>query len=392
MIGECEDILECESKLPPIIQKISLLGEIPLSSEEVDKLGTFIKEQNLDDIQKGTKFLKTETPTCLSCFLVWKGILDYRDGDYWSAIKDSVGLSDPNWQGRWGKIFIDFLKFNRLPSFDIKDAHRRYVTPILIHGMIPNSCLDEYFEKILDLMVNRELTDPTDHTEISFLLETYREDNEKRKLTEEEIKKLQTENKQISSKLLGYRSLIKIWGNLDEIKTLEREVGDRGELAPLPEDPLECKNKKNSEMEDIQKRIGDLENEKKLCEQRRNKFSELDEKILANSEEINQCVNILPGLEHELGELTEIKTQENLLKEQMEECAQSIFFERWDECYIPLIRKLPFGDLKDKIEAFNSRRIGESQVRQRRARDRHLLSVRSLYILFSERKCSRRTP
>ena len=362
MIEECEDILECENKLSPIIQKISLLGEIPLSVEEVDKLGAFIKEQISDDIQKGTKFLKTETPTCVSCFLVWKGILDYRGGDYWSAVMDFMGLSDPNWQGKWGKLFIDFLESNRLPSFDIKGAHR-YVTPLLMHGMIPNSYLDEYFEKIIYPMVGK-LTDPTDLKEISFLLGTQREDNEAIKTIEEEIEKLHDNKKQISSKLIRYRSLIKIWDDLDEIKTLEREVGDHGELASLPEDPLEYKNKKNSEIQGTQKRIEELENKERLCEQQRNKFSELNKKILADLEAIDRCINILPGLEHELGELTEIKTQENLLKNQMEECVHSIFSERWDERYVPSIRELPFDDLKDKIEAFNYRRISESQVRQ----------------------------
>lgn len=362
MIEECEDILECENKLSPIIQEISLLGEIPLSVEEVDKLGTFIKEQISDDIQKGTKFLKTETPTCVACFLVWKGILDYRGGDYWSAVKDSVSLLDPNWQEKWGKIFIDFLESNRLPSFDIKGTHR-YVTPLLMHGMIPNSYLDEYFEKIIDPMVGK-LTDPTDLKEISFLLGTQREDNEAIKTIEEEIEKLQDNKKQISSKLIRYRSLIKIWDDLDEIKTLEREVGDHGELASLPEDPLEYKNKKNSEIQGTQKRIEELENKERLCEQQRNKFSELNKKILADLEAIDRCINILPGLEHELGELTEIKTQENLLKNQMEECAHSIFSERWGERYVPSIRELPFDDLKDKIEAFNSRRISESHLRQ----------------------------
>jgi len=363
MIEECEDILECENKLSPIIQEISLLGEISLSVEEVDKLGTFIKEQISDDIQKGTKFLKNEAPTCIACFLVWKGILDYRGGDYWSAVKDSVGLSDPNWQGKWGKIFIDFLESNRLPSFDIKGAHR-YVTPLLMHGMIPNSYLYEYFKKILCPMVERELTDPTDHTEISFLLGTQREDNEAIKTIEEEIEKLQDNKKQISRKLIRCRSLIKIWDDLDEIKTLEREVGDHGELASLPEDPLEYKSKKNSEIQGTQKRIEELENKERLCEQQRNKFSELDKKILADLEAIDRCSNILPGLEHELGELTEIKTRENLLKNQMEECAQSIFSDRWDERYVQSIRELPFDDLKDKIEAFNSRKVIESSAKQ----------------------------
>ena len=362
MIEECEDLLECENKLSPIIQEISLLGEIPLSVEEVDKLGTFIKKQISDDIQKGTRFLKTKAPTCLACFLVWKGILDYRGGDYWSAVKDSVGLSDPNWQGKWGEIFIDFLESNRLPSFDIKGAHR-YVTPLLMHGMIPNSYLDEYFGKILDPMVkNSKPTDRIDHEKN--WLEKRRKGNEKRTAIEEEIEKLQDNKKQISSKLNRYRSLIRIWGDLDEIKALKQEVGDPDELASLPEDPLEYKNKKNSAIQNLQKKIEELENEERLCEQQRNEFSELDKKIVTNLEEINQCIEILPGLEQELREVTELNARENRLKEQMEECAQSIFSEHWDERCVPLIRELSFDDLKDKIKAFNSRRVIESGAKQ----------------------------
>ncbi len=363
MIKECKDILKCENKLSSKTTKVSLLGEFHLSIEEVDKLGTFINEHISENIQKGTEFLKTKSPTCLACFLVWKGILDYKDGDYWSGIRESTGLSDPNWQARWGKIFINFLKANELAYCDIQDAHR-YVTPILIHGMIPNSCLDEYFEKILVPMVERELADSTEHKEISFLLRNRREDNKERKAIEEKIKKLQSENKQISIKLSRHRSLIKIWDDLDEIKSLEQEVGNPDELASLPEYPLEYKNNKNIAIQNLKREIGELENEGRQYEKQRKKFSEIDKKILANSEAINQCVNILPTLEKELGKLTKIKTQENLLKENIKEYAQLIFSEPWDEHYIPFIRKLPFDDLKDKIEAFNSRRIIESGARR----------------------------
>jgi len=363
MIEECEDILGCENKLSSITQKVNLLGEFPLSIEEVNKLGAFIKEQISENIQKGTEFLKTKTSTCLACFLVWKGILDYKDGDYWSAIKDSIGLPDLNWQVKWGEIFIDFLESNGLPSFDIKDA-LRYVTPILIHGMIPNSCLDEYFGKILVLMVKRELADSTDRKEISFLLGNRREDNKERKAIEKEVKKSQTKKDQISNKLSRDRSLIKIWDELDKIKALEQEAGNPDELASLPEDRLECKSKKNLAIQNLQKDIEELQKEERQHEQQRKKFSEIDKKILANSDAIIQCINILPGLEQELRAVTELKARENLLKEQMEKRAESIFSERWDERYAPLIRELPFDELKDKIEAFDSRKISESGIRQ----------------------------
>jgi len=363
MIEECEDILECENKLSLITQKVSLLGEFHLSVEEVDKLGTFIKEQISENIQKGIEFLKTKTPTCLACFLVWMGIIYYKDGDYWSGIRESTGLSDPNWQARLGEIFINFLKANRLVFCDIQDAHR-YITPILIHGMIPNSCLDEYFQEILMPMVKHELADSTDHKEISFLLKNRREDDKDRKAIEEEIRKLQTNKYQISNKLSRESSLIEIWDDLEKTKALEKKVGNPDELASLPEDPSEYKSKKNVAIQNLKKEIEKLEKEKRQYEQQRKKFSEIDKEVLANLDAIIQCINILPGLEQQLRKVTEFKAQENMLKEQIEKHAESIFSKRWDECYILLIREIPFDKLKDKIEAFNSRRISKSGARQ----------------------------
>jgi hypothetical protein len=363
MIEECENIIECESKLSLIIQKVKLLGEIHLSVEEVNKLGAFIKEQISENIQKCTEFLRSNTPTCLACFLIWKGILDYRDGDYWSAIKDSIGLSDPNWQVKLGEIFTDFLKSNGFPDFDVPDAHR-YVTSILMHGMIPDSCLDEYFEKILIPIVNHEFSDPTDNNEIIFFLKTRRENNKSIKDIEKEIKKLKTEENQISSKLSQVRSLIKIWDYLNEIEELEKKAGNLNELASLPENPLEYINQKKLVKQNLEKEIEELEKEEKLCEQQRRKFSEQDKVVLSNSKYIKNCINILPELEQELAKLAEYKAQENSIKEQMEKFAQSIFSESWDERYALIIQNLPFDKLEDKIEALHSRRISESGIRQ----------------------------
>jgi len=361
MFEECDDILDCERKLSPIVQKVSLLGEIILSSKEVDKLGNLITEQISENIQKGTEFLKTNAPTSFACFLVWKSILDYRDGDYWSGFREFAGLSDPNCQAKWGKIFIDFLESNGLSSFDnIKDAHR-YVTPILMHGMIPNSCLDEYFEKILLPMVKQELTDPSD---LSSELKIRREDDNERSAIEKGIRELRAKKSPLSSRLNRVRSLIKIWDDLGKIKALEEKVGSRDELAFLPEDPLEYKSKKNSAIQKLQKEIEKLESEKRQCEQQRKNFSEVDKKVLANAGAINQCINISTGLEQELGKLTKLKTQENLLKEKINKDAQSVFFEPWDESYASIIQELSLDNLKDKIEVFNSRSVSESIIKR----------------------------
>jgi len=365
MIEECKDLLECENRLSPLTFKISLLGGIPLSTEDVNRLGSFIKEQISDNIQEGTEFLKTKAPTSFACFLVWKGILDYRDGDYWSGFREIADLSDPNWQAKWGKIFINFLETNGLLSFDnIKDAHH-YVTPILMHGMIPNSCLDEFFEKILLPMVKQELTDPSDRKEIIFLLEEIRrKDDIERNTIEKGIRELRAKKSPISSRLNRVRSLIKIWDALDKIKALEEKVGNRDELASLPKDPLEYKSKKNSAIQKLQKEIEKLESEKRQYGQQRAKYSEADKKVLANADVIIQCINDLPGLEKELENLTKLEIQKNSFNKEIEKIAQSIFFEPWDESYVSIIQELPLDNLMDKIEVFNSRRVSESIIKR----------------------------
>lgn len=94
---------------------------------------------------------------------------------------------------------------------------------------------------------------------------------------------------------------------------------------------MEYKSKKNSAIQKLQKEIEKIESKRKRCKQQRKKFLEVDKDVLAHSGAINQCINILPKLEQELMRVTELKAQENLLKERIEKDAQSIFFEPWNE-------------------------------------------------------------
>ncbi|MHA1875723.1 MAG: hypothetical protein ACTSUC_04680, partial [Promethearchaeota archaeon] len=364
MIENCEDILECENKLSSITKKVNLLGEYPLSIEEVDKLGVFIKEQISDNIRQGTKFLNTKAPTCLACFLVWKGILEYKDGDYWSQIEEGTGLQKPNWQAKWGKIFVDFLESNKLLSVDIKDAHR-YVTPILVHGMIPNSCLNEYFEKVLLKLVKHELADPTDKEEIRFLLENRREDNKERNSIEDMITKLQTKKNEFSTELSKTKSLIKIWDKLEKIRILEDEVWEIDELDALPENLSEYRCDKKFEIETLQRKIENLKKKKKQYEQEIKDFLEGNKKILAYSDSIIECINILPELRKNVRRVTDLKSREGFLKKQLNKHAESIFLERWDERYGEIIINIPFDNLKKKIEKLYSRKAKEySAIKQ----------------------------
>jgi len=364
MIEECHNILECENKLSSVITTIDFLGEISISNDDINKLTELIKEQISENIQEGTKFLKFTTPSCLACFLVWKGIIGYQEGDYWPEIQKSIGLSDPYWQIKWGNIFLDFLKDNGLLVPEIRDA-RHYLTPILIHGIIPNSCLNEYFMKILKPMIEKELADPTDNNEINFLIINKRKNNEERTAIKEKIKKLVNKKEKVIRKIARNNSLISIWDDLEEIKKLIQTAGNINELESLPENLHDYLNQKNRAIQDIQKEIIELGKKKKLYEQQARNYAEKDKKILTSPEEIVQLSNLLTELKQKHTKKDELKIQENHLEEEIQKTSQSIFSERWNHRYAYYIRNLDFERLKSNIELLNSRKIAESKVIKR---------------------------
>ncbi|MBE9509228.1 MAG: hypothetical protein IMY86_14410, partial [Chloroflexi bacterium] len=88
--------------------------------------------------------------------LVAQGIYGYQGGDYWSEVVQVTGLkSSYTWQV--GQAFEEILEDLGLPLFyDMRSikAHR-YVSLILAHGGIPNYCLPDFFEKMLQPCVLR---------------------------------------------------------------------------------------------------------------------------------------------------------------------------------------------------------------------------------------------
>jgi phage FluMu protein Com/uncharacterized protein YlzI (FlbEa/FlbD family) len=150
MFENCTILNECEEVILQNLKGVSFLGQIELSSEDVDKLGTLIKNKMSDDPAFGIEQIEKYTPACLCLYLVWKGILNYNSdkADYWTVVSDELSVSDINLQTRMGKIFIDFISSRNLKNIDVEDSYQ-YVTPILFQGGIPQNCLTEYFEKFI---------------------------------------------------------------------------------------------------------------------------------------------------------------------------------------------------------------------------------------------------
>jgi len=152
MLEDCREVREVENKLVEVLteQKPSLISELPLTEEDICLLKQVVSNHALAAVGSTTSSVKIEdiAPLAFSCYLVVMGVENYDEGTFWKAIEKALGRSGPQWQNRWGEVFLDTLKKNHLSIFYFQGAHK-YVSQILAHGGIPDSCLQDFFEKLL---------------------------------------------------------------------------------------------------------------------------------------------------------------------------------------------------------------------------------------------------
>jgi hypothetical protein len=146
---------EWESKLRFQVQEVDLLGEIPITPDESrelgELLGNLVREQGWHRAEQELE----KYPCSCAVYLVSQGIHSYAEGDFWSAIRDSTGLSISAIQTtQWGQLFESIIADLGLPSFSSLRGHR-YVGPILAHGGIPDFCLPDFFEHFIHPLVTR---------------------------------------------------------------------------------------------------------------------------------------------------------------------------------------------------------------------------------------------
>ncbi|NMA94727.1 MAG: hypothetical protein GX974_01645 [Clostridiales bacterium] len=150
MLTECINIFECEQiLLSQLDDNIQFIGQVKLSLQDYIKLKEMISEYiKHEDNLYILKNLINTFPACMAFFLVYKGVWGYSQGNYWSSVRRVLGHIDTITQTELGKGFIQFIKNKGLTTCEIESTNR-YVTPILIHGGIPQKCLNEFFSEIL---------------------------------------------------------------------------------------------------------------------------------------------------------------------------------------------------------------------------------------------------
>ena len=144
-----------ELRLRPLVPKISLIGELALTKpyiEELEELlAQFLRRWDLrqrQEWQQATDTLIKQYRHCWAVYLVGKGIFSYRQRQYWPHVAEGLGFAETGFSSYWGHYFLRYLSTYRLLHPKLPEA-LRYITPILMHGGIPLSCLGDYFGHLI---------------------------------------------------------------------------------------------------------------------------------------------------------------------------------------------------------------------------------------------------
>jgi len=97
-------------------------------------------------------------PATFACFLVGGGIWHYKEGDYWSFTNTYLEYPlDLRQQEAAGRFFLRFLRARKLAMIELPGANP-FVTPILLHGGIPQRLLTTFFTQVVRFFLNQSLT------------------------------------------------------------------------------------------------------------------------------------------------------------------------------------------------------------------------------------------
>lgn len=292
------------------------LGMMPISREDLIQIEATILTLLQQDPVSGPALLAEKAPAHLALFLVWQGIKGYQDGDYWSAVHEIVGITDKYLEARWGGAFLEFLERQNLPS-GIDVGGHKYVTSILLHGGIPDSCLPEYFREVVwNLFVRNGRTEEEDVLEN--LYEMRRRANELRESgLLDRLEELQAEERKCQRALKLIEESIRCKKEL-------RNARAKRELA----EQLAVNGEKLTQLKQEQKRL--LERLIEADEAVR-AFNEKDKKLVASSGDAERFAFNLQNFKSEFEML---RSRRKNLQEQLDRVARQLFVRTgWDDSW-----------------------------------------------------------
>jgi hypothetical protein len=125
-----------ESRLAPQFEKVDWVGEIPVSTEELNDISLHLSRlfDNRPE-QSILEFIERNYPVTFLVFMVGQGIYGYKSGDFWSAYEHVLRKSIDH--AAFGRLFeILVQRFGKSQPNDWEMKSHRYVGLILAHGGI----------------------------------------------------------------------------------------------------------------------------------------------------------------------------------------------------------------------------------------------------------------
>lgn len=173
MLEVCRNIPECESTLQQHLPSVRLLGQLPLTDSDLERIFAYVHQNFSGGVDEGLSSMTDNTPAIFACYLVWKGVQDYDEKGYWKSLSSELGPLDTTLQVKIGKFFREFLTAHNLLLVEIPASYK-YVTPILLHGIIPGAMIEQFFERVIFPLIRNDLVNPECKDELAFWLENKR--------------------------------------------------------------------------------------------------------------------------------------------------------------------------------------------------------------------------
>lgn len=345
MLNGCKTLLECEDLVVEELSRVTLLGQIPFERNDVDKLGHLLADLQWKESQV-INHLRSRTPVSFMCFLVWTGILGYRDGDFWSAVRKYLGEIDAGLQQQLGQLFLELAEKYDIFAFDV-DGALRFVTPILGQGMIPDSCLPEFFSKVLMPLIQRDLVRPTDPKEIVSELRTRRLWHGQNAAVDQKMQDLTAQTLRIKRQLRWNRKRQEIIAALGQLRELGFLAGDPEELAGLPEDYHAYQDSVATTVRGLESKVSALRKIATDLTEAKGSLTDQDRLVLSHASEVTAVLADAPALARD-GTLSQsLLLQLAALGECMQDQARDLLTEPWNEQFGPIVLGLPHSDLED---------------------------------------------
>jgi len=278
MLENCATIDSCESTLLEQIQHVNLLGQIPFTNDDYKILCNYVDEQLSFLPNFYYQIEASHYPATLSCYLVLKGIFNYSEGAYWNSVKEDIKEFNQTKRTLLGKTFLNFIEKNGLFHVDIPRS-QKFLTPILMHGIIPQELVGEYFNKIIYPLATRELVCPTDKVELSNWLE----ENRTRELFKESHEEMETILRDIPD------------GELDDNYDIEAEIKEVDQQIDILSDELQSLEvppdlkEKYQDLEDGIAKLKSIETELSASHRKKEEISERIRRLSSSYEQNIFC-------------------------------------------------------------------------------------------------------